>query len=274
MSLKNWLSVDKAKQLLRRCIYAFLLVFMFVVMAMSLSTSIFSSIPVHFSDDLWDWKRNLDREVLSIWRLSTLPHDRAVRVMTLAIRHTISVYINFFQAVVITIVLTTCINSWMKQLYIAAPVWMTDITDNLLTDMGRSFSADDGECPDLLVDHNLSHSLSMSDSHDGWGGPMTTDYAPASRHASFSDEDVRRFQMLSKSLLNGQNWKNESLGSLLEHRNNGGIYKDTRGSDLGDSGVWSPPEGFVFDDEFGMIPESVETGGKKRVQQMKEKGRR
>jgi hypothetical protein len=258
MSSKRWLSVDKAKQLLRRCIYAFSLLLALVMASMLVSESFFYSIPVQFSDELWDWKQELDRDMRTIWRLSTLPHDRAVRVMTLAIRHAIRVYMSSFQTLVVIVVLTSFMNSWLKQVYIAAPVWMTDMTDSLLTDMGRSFSADEGECPDLVVDYNLANGMSMSGLHDSWEASGAADPAPLSRQASFSDEDVQRFQVLSKALLKGERWKNEHLGSLLEQRTTRvSTGHGHSGSDAGAGDGHELREGFVFDDEFGVIPESA-----------------
>ena len=244
MTGKRWLSVEKAKSLIKRCIYAFVLVLLVVVVCMTTSSQDQSSFPLKFSTDVWAWKAELERDMGLIWRLNTPSADRAVRFMTLAIRHAIRLYMNSFQTLVIIIVLTSFMNSWLKQLYIAAPVWMTDMTDNMLTDMGRSFSADEGECPDLLVDQNLANGLSISGSHDSWAADRPVDHTLPSRQASFSDEDVQRFQMLSKKLSKDQSWKNENLASLLEQdRGNGGEEG---------GGV----EAFVFDDEFGSIPES------------------
>lgn len=241
----KWFSVEKLRELFSRCLYAYIVVFLFVAAGMSISRTSLESLPITFSAEIWIWKEELDSELLSMSKMFGLSRQYAVRVLTMAIRHSIRVYLNYFQALVVLITLTGLLKSWSKQLYIAAPLWMTDMTDNMISDMGRSFSADEGECPDLVVDSNFSRSKSISGSYDE-NGPPPAQHSLPTREASFSDEDVQRFHILSKKFLKGQpGWKNENLVSFLE-----GDEGEGEGEGAGKE------EEFVFDSEFGVIPAS------------------
>ena len=211
------------ESLLRRYLLAFAVTFVFVSILLIMPVETV----VHYLPyaDLAAWKYRVDKEM----SLVVLHKVAAPHIFAIAIRQSIRTYLKYIQSVTVLIITGYFLPRLFNQLYVVAPDWITDITDNIITDMGRSFSADEGaEVPDLVLDDSLINTFSGSkDSYgdfDGSGSPQVD-----RRVRSFTEEDVANFDRISAA---SKIWMQEKT------------VDECAGED------------FVFDAQYGVVPRS------------------
>lgn len=220
----DYRSSKSIRGLLRRFLLAFVgtFVLVFVLMLMRAKDVVHY---FHYAD-LAAWKYEVDREISTVIRLHKVA---APQILAIAIRQTIRTYLMYIQSVTVLIVAGYFLPRLFTQLYIVAPDWITDITDNIITDMGRSFSADEGaEVPDLVLDDSLINTF--SESRDSYGGLDGSGSPRVERKGrSFSEEDVAAFDRISAA---SKIWMQEKT------------IDECAGED------------FVFDAQYGVVPRS------------------
>ena len=208
------------QSLLKRFLIAFGLLFLFIAVLLALPAQTMISLFPYA--DLASWRMTVDREIsIILARKAAFPH-----LFAIILRQSIRVYAQYFQTVVIVIVIAHYLPNVYDRLYIMAPDWITDMTNNIMVDMGRSFSADDGgDCPDLELDDNFVNTLSGSRDSGADGGA----HSPERKGRSFSEEDVATFNRITAA---SKIWMQEK--TIDEY---------------GD-------EDFVFDARYGVVPRS------------------
>lgn len=256
------------QNLLRQLIGAAVIIFLLVMVLMlvpahSLEKSLHMWMSFLPPSDILHWKSAVDREISLVMKLQG--SILISRLLALTLRHTTRIYIRYFQSILIVVLSSRLVPVVMTQLYIVAPAWLTEMSDNMISEMGRSFSADDGECPDLVLDPHLADTLGESrDDLTTVGSLLATNTdssdggASKSRHGSadfqarsFSTEDVETFNRLSKQG-NGSNGSGGIQSWALNEAAMNEMMIDTPDEDHQLGGG----EAFVFDPQYGVIPAS------------------
>ena len=172
--------------------------------------------------DLSAWRIIVDHEISAVMlQKAALPH-----VLAIVLRQTVRIYTRYFQTIVLMIAIGHFLPFVFDRLYIMAPDWMTDMTNNIMIDLGRSFSADDGgDCPDLELDDNYIHTMNSIGDYG-----VDSDGSQNKKDRSFSEEDVATFKRITAA---SKIW-----------------MQDEAIDEYGD-------EDFVFDTRYGVVPRSI-----------------